>query len=149
MGTASHTLPAYPVKMGSFAVFAHIFLKFFRRLRATFWGQAGHFWPAGHRLGTTDIDTVVFKLTKLLNKLNEPLDFSIHKTLLGSTWFMIIISMALTYAPRINLNNTGVTINRSINSMHDGHSFCTMVYVALKHWTIEEEKSHVHFKYAP
>ena len=40
---------------GDFAVVAHIFLKFFRRSRATFWGLAGHFWPAGHRLGTTGI----------------------------------------------------------------------------------------------
>ena len=41
----AHTLPAYPVKMGSFTVFAHIFLKFFRRSRATFWGLAGTFGP--------------------------------------------------------------------------------------------------------
>ena len=36
MGIASHTLLAYYIKMGSFIVFAHIFLKFFRRSRATF-----------------------------------------------------------------------------------------------------------------
>ena len=42
--------------MGSFTVFAHIFLKFFMRSRATFKGLAGHFWPAGHRLGTTALD---------------------------------------------------------------------------------------------
>ena len=36
MGIAAHILPTYPVKMGSFAVFAHIFLKFFRRSSATF-----------------------------------------------------------------------------------------------------------------
>ena len=35
-GVAYHTLPAYSVKMGSFTVFAHIFLKLFRRSRATF-----------------------------------------------------------------------------------------------------------------
>ena len=35
-GIVSHTLPAYSVKMGSYTVFAHIFLKFFRRSRATF-----------------------------------------------------------------------------------------------------------------
>ena len=35
-GIAAHTLPAYPVKMGSFTVFSHIFLNFFRRSRATF-----------------------------------------------------------------------------------------------------------------
>ena len=59
-GIASHTLPAYSVKMRSFTVFAHIFLKFFRRSRATFWGLAGHFWPAGHRLGTTGLDRSLF-----------------------------------------------------------------------------------------
>ena len=44
---------------GNFAVVAHIFLKFFRRSMATFWGLAGHFWPVGHRLGTTGLDIVV------------------------------------------------------------------------------------------
>ena len=46
-----------PCQNGSFAVFAHIFLKFFRRSRVTFWGLAGHFWPAGHRLGATVLYT--------------------------------------------------------------------------------------------
>ena len=45
-----------PCQIGNFAVVAHIFLKFFRGSRATFWGLAGHFWPAGHRLGTTGVD---------------------------------------------------------------------------------------------
>ena len=45
-----------PCQNGNFAVVAHIFLKFFRRSRATFWGVAGHFWPAGHRLGTTGLN---------------------------------------------------------------------------------------------
>ena len=44
-----------PCQNGNFAVVAHIFLKFFRRSRATFWGLAGHFRPTGHRLGTTDV----------------------------------------------------------------------------------------------
>ena len=44
-----------PCQNGNFAVVAHIFLKFSRRSRATFRGLAGHFWPAGHRLGTTGI----------------------------------------------------------------------------------------------
>ena len=49
-------LPAFSVKMGSFAIFAHKFLSFFRRSRAKFWGLAGNFWSAGHRLWTTDLD---------------------------------------------------------------------------------------------
>ena len=44
-----------PCQNGNFTVVGHIFLKFFRRSRATFWGLAGHFWPAGHRLGTTEL----------------------------------------------------------------------------------------------
>ena len=56
-GITAHTLPVYPVKMGSFTVFAHVFYKFFRRSGATFQGLAGHFWPVGHRLGTTGLNT--------------------------------------------------------------------------------------------
>ena len=44
-----------PCQNGNSAVVAHIFLKFFRRSRATIWGLAGHSWPAGHRLGTTGL----------------------------------------------------------------------------------------------
>ena len=51
--SGSYPILAYPVKIRSFTVFAHIFSKFFRRSRATFLGLAGHFRPAGHRLGTT------------------------------------------------------------------------------------------------
>ena len=52
-----------PCQNGNFAVVAHISLKFFRRSRATFWGLAGHFWPAGHRLGTTDVAHAIYKIT--------------------------------------------------------------------------------------
>ena len=64
--------------MLSFAVFEHIFLKFFKRSRATFWGLAGHIWPAGHRLGTTGIQYPVFvcRPAALQFRINRSLDLA-------------------------------------------------------------------------
>ena len=48
--------------------FYYIFLKFFRRSRATFWdleGLEGYFWPAGHRLGTTGLPITYTQLHTL------------------------------------------------------------------------------------
>ena len=82
-GITAHTLPAYPVKMGNFTVSAHIFLKFFRRSGATFQGLAGHFWPAGHRLGTTAVDYAI-----LLKRLD--VSFGIRGNALN--WFASYLS---------------------------------------------------------
>ena len=57
-----------PFQNGKFCSFAHIFLKFFRRSRATFWGLAGHFWPAGHRLGTTGIHNTISRAISMISR---------------------------------------------------------------------------------
>jgi len=46
---ANNYISANPVKS---LFLAHVFFQFFERAIATLRGLAGHFWPAGHRLGT-------------------------------------------------------------------------------------------------
>ena len=43
--------------MSMFATFTYISFFFVERSRATPRGFAGHFWPAGHRLGTPAVET--------------------------------------------------------------------------------------------
>ena len=48
--------------MSKLLIFSYIFENSLRdeghflRLRAIFWGLAGHFWPAGHGLGTAELE---------------------------------------------------------------------------------------------
>ena len=76
---AANTLQAYPVKMRSFAVFAHIFFKFFRRSRATFWGLAGHFWPRA--TGWEPLMYIIDRTQK-----NSKLDYSFESFHCFSSW---------------------------------------------------------------